>query len=100
MWHEDTTGISVGITLVFLIATAHGSLCLLRLSRSLNHLGAVQRTIVGERGKELALPDDCVGRYIHDLHTKAILSGRRPVDQGLLLDTFEAELRQGHLFGR
>jgi hypothetical protein len=39
-----------------------------------------------------------VSRYIRDLHTKASLS-KGAVDQGLLLDTFEAELKNGHLFG-
>jgi hypothetical protein len=100
VWREDTTGISVGITLVFLVATAHGSVCLLRLSRALNHLAAVQRAIAGDdAGGKVALPDGCVSRYIRDLHTKASLSKGRPIDQGLLLDTFEAELKNGHLFG-
>jgi hypothetical protein len=100
VWREDTTGISVGITVVFLVATAHGSVCLLRLSRALNHLAAVQRAIAGDDpGRKVALPDGCVSRYIRDLHTKASLSKGRPIDQGLLLDTFEAELKNGHLFG-
>jgi hypothetical protein len=100
VWRDDMTGLSVGITLVFLVATAHGSVCLLRLSRALNHLGDVQHAIAGEgRGIDAALPDGCVSRYIRDLHTKAGLSKGRPIDQGLLLDSFEAELKQGHLFG-
>jgi MotA/TolQ/ExbB proton channel family len=101
VWREDTTGISVGITVVFLVATAQGSACLLRLSRALNHVAAVQRVIAGNDpgGEKVALPDGCVSRYIRDLHTKANLSKGRPVDQGLLLDTFEAELKNGHLFG-
>ena len=100
VWRQDTTGISVGITLVFLVAAAHGSHCLLRLSRALNHLGAVQRAIGGDdAGGTAALPDGCVSRYIRDLHTKASLSRGRSIDQGLLLDTFEAELKHGHVFG-
>ena len=98
-WREDTTGISVGITVVFLVATAHGSVCLMRLSRALNHLADVQRAVVGDDpARKLALPEGCIGRYIRDLHTKASLS-KGAVDQGLLLDTFEAELKNGHLFG-
>jgi len=100
VWREDMTGISVGITLVFLVAAAHGSCCLLHLSRALNHLSAVQRAIAGnDPVAQAALPDGCVSRYIRDLHTKASLSRGRTVDQGLLLDTFEAELKHGHLFG-
>ena len=98
VWRQDTTGISVGITLVFLVAAAHGSLCMLRLSRALNHLGAVQRAIGGD-ARAAALPDGCVSRYIRDLHTKASLSRGRSIDQGLLLDTFEAELKHAHIFG-
>ena len=49
--------------------------------------------------RKLALPEGCIGRYIRDLHTKASLSRAAAIDQGLLLDTFEAELKNGHLFG-
>jgi MotA/TolQ/ExbB proton channel family len=98
-WREDTTGISVGITVVFLVATAHGSACLLCLSRALNHVADVQRAVAGDDpARKLTLPEGCVSRYIRDLHTKASLS-KGAVDQGLLLDTFEAELKNGHLFG-
>jgi hypothetical protein len=98
-WREDMTGISVAITVVFLVATAHGSVCLLRLSRALNHLADVQRAVArDDPAIKLALPEGCVSRYIRDLHTKASLS-KGAVDQGLLLDTFEAELKNGHLFG-
>jgi MotA/TolQ/ExbB proton channel family len=99
-WASDHTGISVAITLVFLIAAGHGSICVVRLSGALNHLVAVQRQIAadGALGAR-ALPDGCVSRYIRDLRTKATLSGPRGIDQGLLLDSFESELKQGHLFG-
>jgi len=113
VWREDLTGISVAITLVFLIATAHGSLCLIHLSRALNHLSEVRRSIVGEGvmagagigkrpalpGEAASLPDGCVSRYIRDLHTKASLGRGGAIDQSLLLDSFEAELKHGHLFG-
>jgi len=113
VWREDMTGLSVAITLVFLVATAHGSLCLLQLSRALNHLADVQHAIegdgvvpserLGERpalpGEHAALPDGCVSRYFRDLHIKAHLGRGRTIDQGLLLDSFEAELKHGHLFG-
>jgi hypothetical protein len=96
VWRDDLTGISVAITLVFLAATAHGSLCLMRLSRALNHLAAVQRAIAAQA---VDLPDGCVSAYIQDLHTKANLSRASAIDQSLLLDSFEAELKHGHLFG-
>ena len=100
VWREDLTGISVGITLVFLIAAGHGSVCLVRLSGALNHLAAVQRHVAADGASSArALPDGCVSRYIRDLHTKAALSGPRTIDQGLLLESFESELKQGHLFG-
>jgi hypothetical protein len=100
VWRSDQTGISVAITLVFLIAAGHGSVCLVRLSRALNHLAAVQRQVAaaGALGAR-TLPDGCVSRYIRDLRTKATLSGPRAIDQGLLLESFESELKQGHLFG-
>ena len=98
-WREDTTGISVAITVVFLVATAHGSVCLLRLSRALNHLADLQRSVADhDPARKPVLPEGCVSRYIRDLHTKASLS-KGAVDQGLLLDIFEAELKNGHLFG-
>jgi MotA/TolQ/ExbB proton channel family len=100
VWREDMTGLSVAITVVFLVATAHGSVCLLRLSRALNHLAEVQHMISStDGGRGAALPEGCISRYIRDLHTKASLSKGRTIDQGLLLDTFEAELKHGHLFG-
>jgi MotA/TolQ/ExbB proton channel family len=100
-WTSDRTGISVGITVVFLAATVHGSVCLLRLSCALNHLEDVQRCVAADAAAPgtRALPDGCVSRYIRDLRTKATLSGPRTIDQGLLLETFEAELKQSHLFG-
>ncbi|MGH6914798.1 MAG: MotA/TolQ/ExbB proton channel family protein [Geminicoccales bacterium] len=109
VWTTDTTGISVGITLAFLVAAAQGSRHVLQLSRALNHLGAVQCAIA-RRGevlqlpriltKNVDLPKGCVADYIAGLHTKARLSGTRAVlDQALLLESFETELRQGHEFG-
>ncbi|HEX5077849.1 MAG TPA: MotA/TolQ/ExbB proton channel family protein [Geminicoccaceae bacterium] len=99
VWHEDSTGISVAITVVFLLAAAQGSLCLVRVAQALRQLAAVQCAIGDHNSTGVGLPHGCVGRYIRDLHTKASLSGWRPTDQSLLLDSFEAELRQGHLFG-
>ncbi|MEM7021410.1 MAG: MotA/TolQ/ExbB proton channel family protein [Pseudomonadota bacterium] len=100
VWREDLTGLSVAITLVFLAASAHGSLCLLRLSRALNHLADVQKMVGTEGiGATHTLPDGCVSRYIQDLQTKASLGNGRQIDQGLLLESFEAELKHGHLFG-
>jgi hypothetical protein len=109
VWTADTTGISVGITLAFLVAAVQGSRHLLRLSHALNHLAAVQR-VIGQYGDPLLLwrvltqddnlPKGCVAAYIAGLHKKARLSGPRvALDQALLLESFEAELRQGHEFG-
>jgi MotA/TolQ/ExbB proton channel family len=100
VWISDQTGISVAITLVFLIAAGHSSVCLVRLSGALNHMAAVQRHVAASAvDTRLALPDGCVSRYIRDLRTKAALSGPQAIDQGLLLESFESELKQGHLFG-
>jgi hypothetical protein len=109
VWTADTSGISVGITLTFLVAAVQGSRHVLRLSRTLNHLAAVQQTI-GRYGDVLQLsrllmqnhelPRGRVADYISGLQTKARLSRTRvPLDQALLLESFEAELRQGHEFG-
>jgi hypothetical protein len=108
VWTADTTGISVAITLAFLVAAAQGSRHVLRLSRALNHLSTVQGVMTragaivdqARPGKNLGLPTGCVADYISGLNTKARLSRTRvPLDQALLLESFEAELRQGHEFG-
>jgi len=106
VWTADATGISVAITLAFLLAAAQGSRQVLRVSRALNHLAAVQRVVeVGipndPRSEKITrLPEGCVANYISGLHTKARLSGARvALNQALLLESFEAELRQGHDFG-
>lgn len=101
VWSSDPTGISVAITLVVLVAIVHGSVCLARLSSALSHLADVQRHVAADgTASTRALPEGCVTRYIRDVQTKARLSGTRAVDQGLLLESFEATLRHGHLFGR
>jgi hypothetical protein len=106
VWTADATGISVAITLAFLVAAAQGSRQVLLLSRALNHLAAVQRAIQGgmssdhRSGNIPGLPEGCVADYISGLYTKARLSGARvALDQALLLESFETELRQGHDFG-
>jgi hypothetical protein len=101
VWVHDTIGISVGITVAFVVAQAHGSICLLRLARALNQLGAVRRALAGDDpGRRSRLPDGSVRRYLRDLHAKARLGDGRPVDLSFLLEGFETELKQGHLFSR
>jgi hypothetical protein len=101
VWRADATGISIAITVSFLLAQAHGSLCLVRLARALNHLAAARRALASDSlDRRSRLPDGCVSRYLRDLHTKARLGDGRPVDQSLLLESFETELKHGHLFGR
>ena len=107
VWSNDTTGLSIAITLVFLGTAARGSWHVLLLSRTLNQLDQVQDAIVGEPGSDAAyskqtaaLPAGYVGEYIRTLHTKARIGGPRlAVDQSLLLEAFEAELRLGHELG-
>lgn len=106
----DRTGISAAITLVFTLAAAHGALHLLRLSRQLNHVEAVER-LVEERGPvafrravDGAGPGDtalvgCVTTHTRNLLAKARLGGPRPVDQRLLLEGLETDLRRGHALG-
>lgn len=100
VWREDPTGLSVAITLVFLLAAGHGSRHVLHLSRILNHLSDVQRNVTRQPATITSdLPKGRVTDYIRDLDVKASLGGPRSIDQALLLDTFEAELRCGHGFG-
>ena len=106
VWIDDATGLSVAITLVFLAIAARGSWHVLKLSRALNHVADVRRAIVGAAvdadrpGHDPALPEGCVTDYILTLNTKAKMGGRRSViDQSLLLDAFEADLRRGHELG-
>jgi hypothetical protein len=107
VWSNDSTGLSIAITLVFLGTAARGSWHVLVLSRTLNQLDQVQDAVVREPsseetrfGQTTVLPDGYVGEYIRTLHTKARIGGRRlAIDQSLLLEAFEAELRLGHELG-
>jgi hypothetical protein len=104
VWHDDSTGLSVAITLVFLAVAVRGSWHVLKLSRALNHVAEVRGAIVEAPTPELdrsrTLPKGCVSDYIQTLHTKAKIGGHRSaIDQGLLLDAFEADLRSGHELG-
>jgi hypothetical protein len=105
VWSDDATGLAVAITLAFLAAAAHGCAHALRLSRALNQLAEIERLLTAPEpappplSAAPAWPAGCVTQYIRSLHLKARLGGIRPVHQGLLLETFEAELRQGHEFG-
>ncbi len=107
VWTGDSTGLSVGITLVFLGVAAHGSWHVLQLSRALNHVAEVRVAITCEPGSDAdrsgeieALPTGCVTGYIQSLQIKAKIGGSRSmIDQGLLLESFEADLRRGHELG-
>lgn len=107
VWSADSTGLSVAITVVFLGVAVRGSGHLVRLSRALNHVGDVARAITrnAESGADRAaengfLPAGCVSDYVQTLHTKARIAGPRSIiDQGLLLEVFEADLRRGHELG-
>ena len=107
VWHDDATGLSVAITLVFLAIAGRGSWHVLKLSRALNHVADVRDRIMQAPDPRLnrsddsrALPKGCVSEYIQTLRTKAKIGGHRSViDQGLLLDAFEADLRSGHELG-
>lgn len=99
VWFGDRTGLSVAITIVFVLASGHGGLHLLRLSRALNHMGDVRRAIIEHGFAAPSLPEGCVTGHIRHLLQKARFGGPRPIDQRLLLESFEADLRQGHAFG-
>jgi MotA/TolQ/ExbB proton channel family len=107
VWSDDQTGLSFAITVVFLAVALRGSWHIYQLSRALNHVDEVHRAIIdrphaccrhGEPDE--ALPKGCVSQYIQTLHTKARIGGARvAIDQSLLLEAFEAELRVGHELG-
>jgi hypothetical protein len=110
VWSRDPTGISIGITLTFVLAAAHGVRHLLRLSRMLNHVEEVEGFIATHgalafrRGADGVssgggVPEGCVTGHTRNLLEKARLGGPRPVDQRLLLETFETDLRRGYHFG-
>jgi biopolymer transport protein ExbB/TolQ len=110
VWSGDSTGLSAAITVVFLGVAAHGSWHVLRLARALNHVTDVQDAIATAAEVSLeasqsaridCLPSGCVRDYIQSLRTRAKIVGRRAVlDQSLLLEAFEADLRRGHELGR
>ena len=110
VWRTDSTGLSLGITLVFAGTAARGSWHVIRLSRALNHVGDVEAYVdrpAGIRGPRnereadgAVLPEGCVAEHVRHLQIKARLgSGRAGLDQSLLLEAFEADLRQGQEFG-
>jgi hypothetical protein len=104
VWREDPTGLSTAITAIFLLAAGHGGSQFVRLSQALNQLETVQRWVdardLAPGGQGVgALPEGCVGAYIEKLFRKARFGGPRPIDQTLLLESFESELRRGHNFG-
>jgi MotA/TolQ/ExbB proton channel family len=111
VWRSDSTGLSLGITLVFAGAVARGSWHIIRLSRALNHVADVERYIerygplAFRRGAELPgphpdFPKGCVAEHVRSLQTKARLGGGRGgLDQSLLLEAFEGDLRHGQEFG-
>jgi MotA/TolQ/ExbB proton channel family len=101
VWRTDSTGLSLGITLVFVGAAVRGSWHLIRMSRALNHVSDVER-LLGRDGRlgGPGLPEGCVAEHVRHLQIKARLGGSRArLDQSLLLEAFEADLRRGQEFG-
>jgi len=100
VWRADRTGLALGITLVFAGAAARGSWHVIRLSRALNHVSDVER-LLGNAGADVrGLPQGCVAEHVRHLQIKAQLGGDRGgLDQSLLLEAFEADLRRGQEFG-
>lgn len=101
VWRTDSTGLSLGITLVFAATAARGSWQVIRLSRALNHVRDVERLLGNEGGDGgRGLPEGCVAEHVRNLQLKARLGGGRAgLDQSLLLEAFEAGLRRGQEFG-
>jgi MotA/TolQ/ExbB proton channel family len=110
VWRADSTGLALGITLVFAGAALRGSWHVLRLSEALNHVADVEQLVQPEAparpsGTDGAigaskLPEGCVAEHVRHLQIKARLGGgRMGLDQGPLLDAFEADLRRGQEFG-
>lgn len=110
VWSRDPTGISIGITVTFVLAAAHGARHLFRLSRMLNHVDEVEGFIRthtaaayrrGAEGKGPVggFPEGCITNHTRNLLDKSRLGGPRPVDQRLLLESFETDLRRGYHFG-
>jgi MotA/TolQ/ExbB proton channel family len=112
VWRADSTGLSLGITVVFAGTVARGSWHIIRLSRALNHVSVVERLVASQpsraaRGRWFddpdgagPLPEGCVTEHVRNLQMKARLgSGRGALDQGLLLEAFEGDLRHGQEFG-
>ncbi|HET6522545.1 MAG TPA: MotA/TolQ/ExbB proton channel family protein [Geminicoccaceae bacterium] len=107
VWTEDPTGITLGIAVLSGLMFAVAGTRVVRLSRALNHVAAIERWI--ERHGALALsrlvllqpsvsplPEGCATDHLRRLARKAERSGGRAVDQRLLLDVFETTLRRGH----
>ena len=110
VWRTDSTGLSLGITLVFAGTALRGSWHVLRLSRALNHMADVERLVRPDDSAQRSrvagaedvskLPDGCIAEHVRHLQIKARLGGGRlGLDQSLLLDAFEADLRRGQEFG-
>ena len=111
VWRADSTGLALGITLVFAGTVLRGSWHVLRLSQALNHVSDIEQYLerhgssAFRTGTELPgahpdFPDGCVAEHVRHLRKKAEISnGRGRLDQRLLLEAFEADLRRGQEFG-
>lgn len=105
VWREDPTGLSTAITIIFLIAAGHGATEFVRLSAALNQVTKVERDVQRDptnaifAGHHIRILEGSVGGYLEKLVRKGKFGGPRPIDQSLLLESFEGELRQGHVFG-
>ena len=111
VWRADSTGLALGITLVFAGTAARGSWHVVRMSRALNHVGEAEQFVercgpaafrrgAGLPGPHPNFPKGCVAEHVRHLQIKAQLGGDRGgLDQSLLLEAFEADLRRGQEFG-
>lgn len=99
VWEDDPTGVSLGITVLFLVALGHAALHTVRLSRGLNHVAEVEAAVGGKDSERWRLPAGAVSNHVRKLVRKARNGQADRVDQSLLLDSFETELRSGLEFG-
>jgi hypothetical protein len=106
VWRADRTGVALGVTLVFVGSALQGSWHVVRLSRALRHLCEVEQYVARHgsfafrRGVELPgphsnFPEGYVTEHIRHLERRAEFSDGGRLDQTLLLEAFEADLRGG-----
>ncbi len=104
VWSEDSTGLSVGITLIFVAVAMHGSWHVLRLARALSQIAEVRAALTQGHhgsGRSDTLPAGCISSYIQSLQTQARIGEPRTLlERSLLLEALEADLRRGQELDR